>query len=396
MNILHISQILPIPGIFKTNDFVFKLADYQEVINSEDKLFFIKPIPYTNSILSRHIQLNSTMLPPGFRQYNFNNYFVRVFKFLSARRFNNLHALLIGSIYWLNRKSIKELLARNRIDVVHAQFIFTDGLLAYFLKKKFNIPYIITTHTEMKYFKSFLSKKLALAILRDARAIIPLNRRNVDFYKKCGMKRVELIPIGIDQEFFTGNDLALQHDTFSILTVGELIKLKNIDKILMAVSSLRSSHKIRLTIVGKGPEEEPLKILAQKLEITGIVDFLGFVPYEKIPAIMASHDLFVLPSFPETFGRVYFEAMACGLPVICAINSGIYGYFPDLVDRFAVDHENTEELTARIRFFADNRETTTLMGQQAKTLMLNFTWEKIALRIRELYTEAIDSVKTGY
>lgn len=352
-------------------------------------------MPYTNSILSRHIQVDSTILPPGFRTYEFNNHSVRIFKFISARRFNNLHALLIGSIYWLNRKSIRGILSQNKIDVVHAQFIFTDGLLAYALKKKYNIPYIITTHTEMKYFGSFLSRKLALLVLRNAYAITPLNQRNADYYKSLGLKRVELIPIGIDKEFYTGNYSAPKNDTFRILTVGELIKLKNIDKILLAVASLRSSCNIRLTIAGKGSEEGPLRLLADKLGISDIVDFLGFVPYETIPKIMATHDLFVLPSYPETFGRVYFEAMASGLPVICAINSGIYGYFPELVDQYAVNPDNPEDLTARIRYFADHREVTARLGQQAKTIMTEYTWESIAKHIRTLYKQAIDSVKTG-
>ena len=37
-----------------------------------------------------------------------------------------------------------------------------------------------------------------------------------------------------------------------------------------------------------------------------------------------------MPSYVETFGRVYFEAMAMGIPIICAKNSGIYGYYKEM------------------------------------------------------------------
>ena len=136
MNILNISQILPIPGIYKTNDFVFLLADHILKQNPEDSVTFIRPVPYTNNFLRSFFQTTYITLPGDINEYQHDKHKIAVFRFLSAWHYNNLHAILAHSIYWLNKTHIEQIITRNKIDVVHAQFIFPDGLLALILKRK--------------------------------------------------------------------------------------------------------------------------------------------------------------------------------------------------------------------------------------------------------------------
>ena len=392
MNILHISQILPIPGIYKTNDFVFKLADYNLKQHPGDTVTFIRPVPYTNAILARYLQVSNISLPPGFEEYPFNKHMVKAFHFLSAWSLNNLHALLTRSIYWMNRRTVNNLVKGNHIDVVHAQFIFPDGFLALMLKKKYNIPYLITSHTELRYFSSYYSRRMAITILKNAYKITPLNFRNLEYFSGLGLKNAEVVPLGIDINFFMDYSGEKSRKEFRIITLGELIKLKNIDKVLMALSSLNKKYTLRYTIIGQGPEEEFLKKLSEKLDLQEQIDFRGFIEHEKLPQILTDHDLFILPSFPETFGRVYFEAMAAGLTVICAKNSGIFGYFPEMVDEYAVNPEDTVEIASKIEFFILNRKLCAENGKKLQSLVSAYTWEKISDRLRNFYQEARNSV----
>ncbi len=390
MNILHISQILPIPGIRNDNNYVFILADHIQDQFPTASLYFLRPVPYTNRILSK-LQNSSTFIPKGFKEYKYGNYDVITLIFFSAWSQNNLHALFSNSAYWLNRKMIRKLIYQKDISVIHAQFIFPDGLIALLIKKIFNIPYIITTHQELRYFNNFLSRRIAISVLQNAYKVTPLNYRNYNFFKSLGINNIKLIPLGFDNPFLRKPEAnRADSNIFRIISICELIKLKNIDKVLNALSVLKTSHNIKYTVIGTGPEMRVLKDLSFKLGVEDYVDFIGYVDNKIIPDILQKHDLFVLPSFPETFGRVYFEAMASGLPVICAKNSGIYGYYPELVDKYSVQPDNSEELINNINYFIENKNQRLEIGKKLQSLVSKYTWENIAKAYKELYAEAAD------
>ena len=388
MKILNISKILPIPGISNSNNFVFNSMDQYNKLFPEDSTFFFRPVPYTNKLLSKYVQKSRTPLPQNFTEYNYNDHKVKTLKFISAWSINNLHAILSHSIYWINHKYIDRFIKKEKISVIHAQYIYPDGLLALILNKRFNIPYIITTHQELKYFNSFLSRKIAISILKNANKIIPLNFKNYNYFTSLGLKNMEVIPLGFDNSFLVRNPHNSNPDEFRIISVCELIKLKNIDKVLFSISILRNRFNIRYSIVGRGDESEYLKQLTDHLGLSDIVDFYGYTENYKLPEILGQHDLFVLPSYPETFGRVYFEAMAAGLPVICSKNSGIFGYFPYLVDSHAIDPDNPDELAKKIEFFIENEEKRKETGKTLQSLVSDFTWDNIAKKYEKLYHKA--------
>ncbi len=389
MKILQISQILPIPGYCKTNNFVIKLTDYNLAQYPQNTIFILRPVPYTNRILAKYLQEISISLPANFKEYRINSHLIKVIKFLSAWKFRSLHALLSYSAYWFNRKRIHDIVKKNEIEVIHAQFIFPDGLIALKLKKKFHIPYIITTHSELRYFESSISRRLALSVLKNAYWITPLNYRSTNYFKGLGYKNTELIPLGIDKRFLLKAQDSNTHKEFRIITMGDLIALKNVDKVLRAVSLIKQKFQVKYTIIGQGLMEEDLKKLTQSLQIDDVVDFRGYIEHEKLPEIIVNHDLFILPSYPETFGRVYFEAMGAGLPVICAMNSGIYGYFPDLVDKYAVNPDNPEDIAQKIEWFIRNEESRKKIGAELQQWVSNYTWDKISDRLNQLYHKAI-------
>lgn len=107
----------------------------------------------------------------------------------------------------------------------------------------------------------------------------------------------------------------------NILTCANLIKRKNIDKLILAVKEL---PEFELTIIGDGVELENLK----KIE-TQNIKFLGRLPNEKVLQEMHKSNIFVLPSVNESFGMVYLEAMASGCITVCTKNDGIDGIIKD-------------------------------------------------------------------
>jgi len=103
-----------------------------------------------------------------------------------------------------------------------------------------------------------------------------------------------------------------------LLFVGRLIYWKGAHIAIRALADLaaRMPHA-RLTIVGKGPEQGRLRADAAALGVADRVDFVSWVPRERVFALYDSHDLFVFPSLHDSSSNVVLESLSRGLPVLC-------------------------------------------------------------------------------
>jgi glycosyltransferase involved in cell wall biosynthesis len=113
--------------------------------------------------------------------------------------------------------------------------------------------------------------------------------------------------------------LNLPLDIRIVLCVARLEPEKDVQALLKAVSSIKTSIPFHCLIVGHGSEGNSLDALMRDIDIQDRVSFLGF--RDDVPTIMKSADIFVLPAPAEPFGLVVVEAMMAGLPVV-AINNG--------------------------------------------------------------------------
>lgn len=128
-------------------------------------------------------------------------------------------------------------------------------------------------------------------------------------------KKIEVIPNGID--FDAIQKIPPSKKKCDVLFAGRLIREKNVDALIRAVSEIKKSMPIKCRIIGEGPEKEKLRALSKNLGLQTNVEFLDFMPnYEDLIANMKSSELFVLPSSREGFSIVLLEAMASQTPVI--------------------------------------------------------------------------------
>jgi glycosyltransferase involved in cell wall biosynthesis len=392
LKILSISGILPIPGLITSNDFVLETYKTYSGLFPEDRVTLVRPTQYKTNI--KKIITGTTEFDKLNKktEWNIGGFRVFILPFFSARRFRNVQGLVTHSIYLLNRKKIEAILSAAEPDVIHAQYIFPDGLLAYRLHKKYGIPYVITTHNELFYFRHLVSERFAMKVLRSASAILPINFRSYSFFTGRGLSTTMLLPLGFHKSF-----LRLQKEPsvgpVKIVTIAELIPLKNIDKVIRAVAALGDEVQFTYTIIGRGPEKQRLNALVADKGMQDRIQFKEHVPHDRIADELYNYDIFIMPSYVETFGRVYFEAMAMGIPVICARNSGIHGYFKEGVEGFSVDHRNIEEISSLLKRLIANPVERLKVGQQGRKMVENYTWERIAGVLRERYQEAVTNSK---
>ena len=135
-----------------------------------------------------------------------------------------------------------------------------------------------------------------------------------------GLKKdkFEIIPFGVDTEFFRPIKIEKNKEIFQILSVGYLIERKGFDYLIKAVKEVLKTHsEVRLNIVGSGPLEMQIKKLIHELKLEDTVKILDNVSDEELLELYNSSDLFVLPSIvdsqgnTEGLGVVLLEAMAC-------------------------------------------------------------------------------------
>lgn len=144
-------------------------------------------------------------------------------------------------------------------------------------------------------------------------------------------------PGGVQRDIF-----GLRPDSFVILFVGWMLPRKGLDFLMLALRELihtpeLSDYDFRLLLVGSGPGRDRVDRLASRLNIASHCTFIGSRPYEDMPAIFRSADVFVLPSiatdtWQEQFGMALLESLACGTPVLTTYSGAI----PEIVEDAAL------------------------------------------------------------
>ncbi|WP_430790447.1 glycosyltransferase family 4 protein [Virgibacillus flavescens] len=297
-------------------------------------------------------------------------------------------------------KDIIDSIDLSDIDLTHAHFLFSNGGAAYRLKKKMGIDYIVAVrNTDINVFFKYgiHLRKHGVAILKEAKKIIFLSPAYKDYliehYIPSHLKdrirdKSYVVPNGIDnfwlENSYDTKELAAFSKTIRLVFVGELNQNKNVMTALGSVLRLKEKgFDVRFDIIGTGPLENEIKTYIKTKHIRSNVTLHGYVnDKNRLLAMYREADIFLMPSFHETFGLVYIEAMTQGLPVIYSRGQGIDGYFEEGEVGYAVNPASSEDISRKIETIMDNYEA---MNQQVINVVGEFKWSKIASVYQELY-----------
>lgn len=161
-----------------------------------------------------------------------------------------------------------------------------------------------------------------------------------------------------------------------ILYAGVLTPLKGVHFLLEAFAEMASKMpEVNLRIIGKKQNPEYAVALVSKVKQAGLgerVVFLDHVPQSRLAEHMAKASVFVLPSLSEGLGRVVFEAMACGTPVIGSRVGGIPELIEHGVTGFLVPPGDKEALAERLAWVLNHPEENRVMGERARARAKEF------------------------
>lgn len=168
----------------------------------------------------------------------------------------------------------------------------------------------------------------------------------------------------------------------TIVTVGRLVKHKNIAGIIEAFSLLRD-EKTELVVIGGGPELNNLQSLASKLDMTDKVIFKGALSRQETLHEVANADLFVLNSIYEGLPHAVIEAMYLKTPVVA---SDILGTTEVANEKTATlaESQNSEDLAQKIKT-ALYDATAGKTEEAYKFVSGKFNWERNLYLLESLF-----------
>jgi glycosyltransferase involved in cell wall biosynthesis len=180
---------------------------------------------------------------------------------------------------------------------------------------------------------------------------------------------------------------------YRLVSVSNLHEGKGIDITLEALAILDAQGKRdwTYTIVGDGAERRALAASADSLGLGDRVRFAGAQRHDAVFRTLMECDVFVLPSYREAFGIAYLEAMACGLPTIAVRGQGPGAFIEDGRTGFLVAPRSAEAVAACLAQIMSRPEAARAIGERARARAQEYTWDAHALRLLEVYSEAISA-----
>lgn len=229
-------------------------------------------------------------------------------------------------------------------DIIHAHFTGI-GYAATKLKDKIQIPLIITEHSS-EMMKSNIGQrlfKLASKTYWKADKVIAVSPALSKVIKANFNIDSIYIPNVVDTNTFTYSERYYKKD-FTFITVGNLIYRKRMDLTVLAFcKSFPRDKNVKLVVIGDGEERENIESIIKKYKFEDKIILTGRLYREQISEYMKKSDCFVLSSRAETFGVVYIEAMAVGLPII-ATKCGGPEYLVNEKNGLLIEIDDLEQL----------------------------------------------------
>lgn len=285
--------------------------------------------------------------------------------------------------------SPKACAALENATVIHAHTLYADGLMAYLMFKFHKKPYVLTVRgTDInlgdRYF--FLWRPLIRAVLRNARQVFFVSPSHLTLAaQRYGdqLTKTSVISNGLDR-YWLEHAVGRKQRTGEpkVLTgifIGALTRNKNLNATLKAFHLAANGRPYRFLVVG-GTYEEYERVFG-KLDpaIQSQTTFLGFVnDLPVIREVLAEADVFVMPSFSETFGLSYLEAISQGTPVIYSKNQGIDGYFATGQIGYSCNPSNIHSIADAIHATLGRFPQGLHYSSSEDNPALLFSWQKVA------------------
>ena len=371
MKLLHINSYYSISKFYKNL--------YDEQVKSNIDLCVFVPVSSKTNNQNRNL---------GDYTLKSLNYKV-IDKILYFKRHNNIYKDLISKVNI------------NEFDIIHAHSLFSNGFIAYKVKKAYDKPYIVAVrNTDLNiFFKRVLHLRgIGIKILLNSEKIIFISEvyKNhcIDKYIPSKYKDIiesksVVIPNGLNEFWFENKKLPKKKiyikgkDYIKLLYVGDITRNKNIKSTIKAIEILRSKgHLVKFTVIGRIREKSYAKILNKDY-----IKYYGYMTKENLIDHYRTSDIFIMPSKHETFGIVYLESISQCTPVIFSKNQGFDAKGNDGRLGLSVKYNDIPNIASSIIKIMDNYNH---YSENCFNEIEDYRWDKINEKYIDVYNKNIE------
>lgn len=271
------------------------------------------------------------------------------------------------------------------------------------LAEKLGIPAVASFHTRfetyLRYYglgwlEPFVIARLRRFYGRCHAVLAPSDSMAEEIRAQRLSQNVRIWSRGVDRALFTParrdlgwrRGLGIDDRELAVTFVGRLVLEKGLEVFASTLDALRAQEvPHRALIVGDGPERAWMQ---QRLPHAV---FAGFLTGEDLARAYASSDIFLNPSVTETFGNVTLEAMACGLPAVCADATGARSLVRHGETGFLVSPTETLGFVPPVRQLLTEPQLRADMGAASVAASADFGWDAIMLGVADAYRAALSA-----
>lgn len=287
---------------------------------------------------------------------------------------------LHGDIKYIHfSKGVNSLLIKLKPDIIVGSEYNPTTLQAVRYCRKHGVPYVSwtdgTLHSErningiQRYFRRYVIQHAAAYIGSSTKSQEAQIAYGAD-PDKCF---VSFLTVDLDKYIVAPKNRKGNR----ILFVGRLTEGKGIDLLFKALKKIEEPYI--LTLAGSGPEEKNLRRLAEELQISDKIEYLGYLQQEELKWVYASSGIFVLPTRSDCFALVLLEAMCAGLPIVYSkYADGGYDLVEEGENGYRVDPFDTEQFSKCLRELLQNPEQAVLMGKASLHRIGKFRFEEVS------------------
>lgn len=251
-----------------------------------------------------------------------------------------VNANLLETIYYVNKptkiqhllyshKIIKQHLAINSYDIIHAHIPYPLGFSAAYFAKKHKKPFLLSEHygiynneVEDSYFKRhLLFKVMTKYAVKRANLLLTVSRSLGSDMKSIFSKEYMVIPNAVNTNLFFRRQKQAS-PKFKFIHVSNMTSLKNVEGILDATQKLAEYRKdFEVLLIGAKPTHIESAINLNE-DLKSLVTLIGEIPYNKVSEHVSDCQAGILFSKSETQSCVILEWLCSGLPVITSSVGG--------------------------------------------------------------------------
>lgn len=308
--------------------------------------------------------------------------------------FGNKHIITNNIRYYVsliannlfNFRKVIGIINRNNINVVHLNNGIGENLVALLAAKLLKKPIVAHVRgTEpLLSLETFFCRWISFYFMQN-RTLMRLWKKSVPkdrMVKIVNYIDFDLIPSA--NPFKVKEELGIPWNAPTIGFVGRLIEGKGIDIFLKAAAKVIEQRiDARFIVVGSGPLEQDLKMMASDLGLSHNVIFTGW--RSDVLHMISCFDALIqaTTTFPESFGNTIIEAMALNKPIIASKVSGPDEIVLDGETGFLVEPGNVEQLTEKILIILNDKQLGKEMGNNGRIVAENKYDIKKEMRLYE-------------